>query len=176
MAVRFLIAAAALLAAAPAAAQSIPDTTDGIAQDLAYGYCPLYLAGQFPLTGNDQLKALGFTGTEQTGPNPRFGEVHFVEQKRDDLTVTFGGVPDKVCQVNLIGGGAKEIVGKVRANLSMLPFDFKPDAANSGDRNGAQVETLTADVQPGVIMGIQFVTADLKGNQMGSVQIYAMEK
>jgi hypothetical protein len=169
--------AAALLALPTASAQSVPDTLDGVVTDLAYGYCPLFLAGQFPLTGNPKLTELGFTGAEQSAPNARFGSLKFVGQKRDGVDLSFGGVPDKVCQVNVIGAGAPAMLAKVRAKLNMLPYDFKPDTANSGrGANGASAETLMAKIDATTVMRVQFVQGSVQGSPIAGVQIFFMDQ
>jgi hypothetical protein len=120
---------------------------DEIAADLAYGFCPLYLAGQFPLTGNFELEQRGF-GTEiRKTPNPRFGELEQVAAIRPDGNVAFGGVPGMVCSVTVTGADPDAVLARLRADKALMGLDFQPDPANSGDRGSAKLETFKAPVE-----------------------------
>ena len=173
---RIALAAAMLLVAPAATAQSVPETVDGIVADLAYGYCPLYIAGEFPLVGNDQLQKLGFTGAPDSIPNQRFGSLTFVSQKRDGVEMSFGGVPDQVCQINVIGAGAPTVLDKVRAKLSLLPYDFEPDAANSGTQANGSAETMMAKVDDKTVMRVAFVRGTVQGSPIAGIMLYFMEQ
>ncbi|HEU0135390.1 MAG TPA: hypothetical protein VFR28_11255, partial [Allosphingosinicella sp.] len=93
---------AALLAfaasAAPAAAQVREQPIGEIAADLAYGFCPLFLAGQFSLTG-PELAQRGFGKTIVKQPHPRVGEMSLVGAKLPDGQIQFGGASGKACTV-----------------------------------------------------------------------------
>ncbi|NIJ22380.1 hypothetical protein FHS95_004095 [Sphingomonas naasensis] len=173
---RIAFAAAALLVAPAATAQSIPGTVEGIVGDLAYGYCPMYLAGEFPLVGNDQLKKLGFTGAPNSTSSPGVGSLTFVSQKRDGITITFGGVPDQLCQINIVGPGAPSVLEKVRAKLSLLPYDFKPDPANSGTQANGSAEQLVAKVDDKTVLRVAFIRTTVEGSPTTSIMLYFMDQ
>jgi hypothetical protein len=175
---RIALAVPMLLAAPMAAAQSIPDTVEGIASDLAFGYCPLYLAGQFPLTGNEKLTALGFTNAPQTIPGASVGDSVNVSQQRGDVTLSFGGIPNKLCQVQVIGADPKIVLAKLHEGLGYLPYTFKPVPESSGTQpNGATVETVKAEAQPGVMLNVQLVQATLQdGSKLVGAQLFVTDK
>src|SRR5688572_25253996 len=109
--------AAALAFAAMAAtssAQVREQPIDEVAADLAYGFCPLFLAGQFSLTG-PELEARGFGKTIARQPHPRVGEMSLVEAKLPDGQVAFGGAAGKACTV--IVTAPKSTRGAVLARL-----------------------------------------------------------
>jgi hypothetical protein len=101
-------------------------TTDEIVADLAYGYCPLFLANSFSLTG-PELAERGFSPAIVKQPNPRFGEVQMVTAKRADGEVSFGGSPGQVCTVILTGEKVKGVaLNRLAASMAWTGLDFKP--------------------------------------------------
>lgn len=117
-----------------------------IAADLAYGFCPLYLAGQFPLTGNPMLDERGFGEDINRTPDARFGELEQVTAIRPDGNIAFGGVTDKVCSVTVTGADFETVSARLRSDMAFMGLDFQPDTANSGDRGFAKLETFKAPV------------------------------
>jgi hypothetical protein len=95
-----------------------------IAADLTYGFCPLYLVGQFPLTGNPQLAERGF-GEAITRTPTQAGVLETVELKRPDGTVDFGGYPDQSCMVVVTDADAAKVFDKLRQNMSFMGLDFQ---------------------------------------------------
>ena len=73
----FAAAASLLLLPAAATAQERQFSIEEIAADLAYGFCPLFLAGQFSLTA-PELAARGFGTAIVKQPHPRVGEMCLV--------------------------------------------------------------------------------------------------
>ena len=119
---------------------------DEIAADLAYGFCPLYLAGQFPLTGNPMLAERGFGEQIRRTPEPRFGELEQVTAIKPDGNVAFGGVPGKVCSVTVTGADLEKVSERLHSNMAFMGLEFAPDPANTGDRGGIALETFKARV------------------------------
>ena len=150
----FLIAAAI---AAPAAAQP-PGTAaplreqpiDEIAADLAYGFCPLFLAGQFSLTG-PELEQRGFGKKITKQPHPRVGEMSLVEAKLPDGQIQFGGAAGKACTVIVSAPKSTRaaVLARLRSNMAFTGLDFKP-AASPGPSvpmlKGAAIETFKAPI------------------------------
>jgi hypothetical protein len=124
--------------------------------DLAYGFCPLYLAGQFPLTGNEQLTGRGFGQDVLKTPNARFGELEQVIASQPDGTIAFGGVPGEVCNVTVTGADFDKVFDKLHSDMAFMGLDFQPDAANTGDRGGASLETFKAPAE-GQMLYVQLV-------------------
>jgi hypothetical protein len=112
------------------AAQPRVYTTDEIAADAAYGFCPLFLSNTFSLTG-PELAERGFSPTVLKQPNPRFGETQVVTAKRADGEVSFGGAPGQVCTVVVSGDKRGAALARLAASMSWTGLDFKP-APNTG--------------------------------------------
>lgn len=150
----FLAVAAALVSAA---ATAQPGTSlvreqpiDEIAADLAYGFCPLFLAGQFSLTG-PELAQRGFGKTVTRQPHPRVGEMSLVGAKLPDGQIQFGGAAGKACTVivNAPKSTRAAVLARLRSNMAFMGLDFKP-AASPGPSvpalKGAKIETFKAPV------------------------------
>lgn len=147
MSKRILIAAAsALLLAAPAAAQPRHYGFEEIATDLAYGFCPLFLAGQFRLD-SPQLAERGFAKEVGRQAHPRFGELQMVGAKLPEGEIAFGGAPGKICTVVAGGDKRQAVLTKLRESMSWTGLDFKP-VPNAGAKvPGVIVETFRAPVE-----------------------------
>ena len=167
------VATAALLASAPGAAQPREFGYEEIASDLAYGFCPLFLAGQFPLTG-PQLAERGFGSTVVTQQHPRFGSLSMVNAKRADGEISFGGVAGKVCTVVAMGDKRVAALGKLRETMSWTGLDFKPTEHKGARIPGVTVETFKAPVE-GQTLYVQLIEV---GGPTPSVvaQMFAMEE
>ena len=148
-----LLTAAALVsatAATNAAAQVREQPIDEVAADLAYGFCPLFLAGQFSLTG-PELEARGFGKAVSRQPHPRVGEISLVEAKLPDGRIAFGGATGKACTVIVSAGQSTRgtVLARLRSSMAFTGLDFKP-AASPGPSipalAGATVETFRAPV------------------------------
>jgi hypothetical protein len=149
-----LPAAAALAfvaAPAPAAAPMREQPIDEIAADLAYGFCPLFLAGQFSLTG-PELAQRGFGKAIFTQQHPRVGEMSLVEAKLPDGQIHFGGRAGQACTV--VAQAPKStraaVLARLRKNMAFMGLDFKP-AASPGPSipalARAKIETFRAPVE-----------------------------
>ncbi len=171
---RTLAAACALMLSAAASAQSDEQRPiDEDAADLAYGFCPLYLAGQFPLTG-PLLESRGFGKTIQKQPHPRVGEMEMVSSKRPDGEIAFGGAAGKACTVVVTGPKRDAALTRLRNSMSFMGLDLKP-AANPGPAvAGLAVETFKAPVE-GQILYVQLVQASAPVPAVAA-QLFVMEK
>jgi hypothetical protein len=150
----FVLALAAAVGATPAAAQTgsiaamREEPIDEVAADLAYGYCPLFLAGQFSLTG-PELAQRGFGKTIVRQPHPRVGEMSLVEAKLPDGQIEFGGASGKACTVIVHAPKSTRaaVLSTLRSNMAFMGLDFKA-AANPGPSvpalKGATIETFKA--------------------------------
>lgn len=174
MIARLVLAAAALVLAPAASAQNTDKPIAEAAADLAYGYCPLYLSGQFAITGNPVLKDLGFTETVDTRQHAR-GEIKVVGAKRADGELGFGGVKDQICQVIVMGPNRAAAWDMLHKNMAFAGFDLKPDPANTGPKNGAKVETYKAPLD-GQFVYVQLVQADVGPTPMVMAQIFVMDQ
>lgn len=157
MRISTLLLTAALLAAAPAAAQPgiisplREQPIDEIAADLAYGFCPLFLAGQFSLTG-PELEQRGFGKKVTAQPHPRVGEMSLVEAKLSDGQIEFGGKAGKACTVivHTTRSTRATVLARLRSNMAYMGLDFKP-ASSPGPSvpmlAGAMIETFRAPVE-----------------------------
>ncbi|HEX8308707.1 MAG TPA: hypothetical protein VF645_09865 [Allosphingosinicella sp.] len=140
-------AGAATASAAPVREQPI----DEIAADLAYGYCPLFLAGQFSLTG-PELEQRGFAKTVRKEPHPRVGQMSLVEAKLPDGQVEFGGAAGKACTVIVHAPKSTRaaVPARLRSSMAFMGLEFKP-AASPGPAvpalAGATIETFRAPVE-----------------------------
>ncbi|MGZ8285161.1 MAG: hypothetical protein ACXW27_04485 [Allosphingosinicella sp.] len=145
------------LSSAPALAQ--PGATpqlreqaiDEIAADLAYGLCPLYLAGQFSLTG-PELAQRGFGKTVSKQPHPRVGEMSLVGAKLPDGQIQFGGKAGQACTVIVDAPKSTRgaVLARLRSSMAFTGLDFKA-AASPGpsvpELKGAKIETFRAPVE-----------------------------
>jgi hypothetical protein len=171
---RPLVAAACLtLLPAAASGQGRQWPIEEIASDLAYGFCPLYLAGQFSLTG-PELAERGFEKTIVKQPHPRVGEMSMVSSKRADGEVGFGGAAGKACTVVVSGPKRDAVLDRLRKTMSYLGLDFQPTANPGSDLPGITVETYRAKVDAQTLY-VQLVRA---GGATPSVaaQLFAMDK
>lgn len=163
-----LVAGLALMPVAASAAEDEPFSFDDflnekreypveeITADLIYGFCPLYLSSQFPLTGNPMLAERGFGEEILKTPNPRFGELEQVTAVKPDGNVAFGGVPGKVCNVTVTGANFDTVLAKLHSDMGFMGLEFQPDPANTGDRGSAKLETFKAPVD-GQFLYLQLV-------------------
>ncbi len=146
------ILAAFLLLPIPAAgaAQVRAQPIDEIAADLAYGFCPLFLAGQFSLTG-PELAERGFGKTVARQPHPRVGEMSLVEARLPDGRIQFGGAAGKACTVIVHAPKSTRgaVLARLRSSMAFMGLDFKP-AASPGPSvpalAGSTIETFRAPV------------------------------
>jgi len=167
--------AAACLLAAPAAggAQEREFPIEEIAADLAYGFCPLFLAGQFSLT-SPQLAERGFGTTIVKQPHPRVGEMSLVSALRPDGEIAFGGASGKACTV-IVGGPKREtVLARLRDNMAYMGLDFKATANVGAEQPGVTVETFKAPVE-GQMLYVQLIQANAPKPTVVA-QLFAMDK
>lgn len=172
----FLAAATASAPAAgqPAGAPVRQQPIGEVAADLAYGFCPLFLAGHFSLTG-PELAERGFGKTVVRQPHPRVGEMSLVEAKRPDGSIAFGGAAGKACTVVVGGGASREaVLAKLRTSMAFMGLDFKPTANVGPDLPGVKVETFKAPVDAQMLY-VQLVQAE-KPVPTVAAQLFAMDK
>ena len=171
---RTLAAAIALLSLPTAAAAQVREQPiDEIAADLAYGFCPLFLAGQFSLTG-PELAERGFGKTVMKQPHPRVGEMSLVEAKRPDGSIAFGGAAGKACTV-VVGGASREaVLGKLRSSMAYMGLDFRPTANVGPELPGVKVETFKAPIE-GQMLYVQLIQANAPKPTVVA-QLFAMDK
>ena len=139
-------AACALLLAPGASAQPREYSVEEIAGDLAYGFCPLFLANGFALDA-PELAERGFSPAVQTQEAPRFGQIRVVTAKRADGEITFGGAAGKVCSVAVTGERRAAALSKLREAMAWTGLDFKPAPALAPAPAGVTVETYKAPVE-----------------------------
>lgn len=167
-----LAASFLLLAAAPSAAQLREWPIEEMAADLAYGFCPLYLAGQFSLTG-PELAERGFGKAITRQPHPRVGEMELVGAKLKDGEIAFGGASGKACTVVVTGSRRSEVLARLRSNMAYMGLDFQP-VANPGPRiSGVTAETFKAPVE-GQSLYVQLVQTETPAPTVAA-QLFAME-
>jgi hypothetical protein len=142
-----VIAAAgcALLLAAAASAQPRSYEIPEIAGDLAYGFCPLFLADMFPLD-DPRLAERGFSPAVAKLANARFGELRMVSARRSDGEVAFGGVPGRICTVVVTGDKRSAALAKLREAMSWTGLAFKPAPHTGAKLPGVAVDTFKAPV------------------------------
>ena len=167
-----LAAACAVLLPAAAGAQAREYSAEEIASDLAYGFCPLFLAGQFPLT-SPQLAERGFGPAIQKQPHPRVGEMSLVSAKRADGEIAFGGAQGKVCTVVVMGEKRDAALAKLRETMSWTGLNFEPTPHTGPQIPGVSVETFKAPVE-GQFLHVQLIQAS-GPTPMVSVQLFATE-
>ncbi|HEX8622858.1 MAG TPA: hypothetical protein VF718_12900 [Allosphingosinicella sp.] len=150
-------AACALLPAPPASAQPRAYEVAEIAGDLAYGFCPLFLADMFPLD-DPRLAERGFSPAVATQANARFGELRMVSAKRADGEVSFGGVAGRICTVVVTGDKRSAALARLREAMSWTGLDFKPAPHTGAKLPGVAVETFKAPVD-GQMLVLQLIEA-----------------
>lgn len=156
-----LVAAGTVLAATPASAQWGERTfpIEEIAADLAYGFCPLYLAGQFSLTGNPMLAERGFAEEVSRTPDPRFGEVEQVKAARPDGTAAFGGIPGQLCNVTITGADAETVATRLKSDMAIMGIAMQPDPASSGERADGMVAAFKGALE-GQVLHLQIARTE----------------
>jgi hypothetical protein len=169
-----LAAACALLLPAAAGAQDPPRPPIAeSAADLAYGYCPLYLAEQFSLTG-PELARHGFAQKVETQQDPRFGEMRLVSAKRDDGELIFGGAAGKTCTVIISGPQREAALSKLRETMGFTGLSFQPVPHTGAQIEGIKVETFKAPVERQFLY-VQLIEAG-GATPMVSAQLFGMEE
>ncbi len=181
---RIFVAAALSLplsaaAAQPGAAPPVREQPiDEIAADLAYGFCPLFLAGRFSLTG-PELAQRGFGKTVTKQPHPRVGEMSLVGAKLPDGQIQFGGASGQACTVIVQAPKSTRaaVMARLRKNMVFMGLDFKP-AASPGPAvpalKGATIETFKAPVESQFLY-LQHVQMDEPAGVVVA-QLFAMDK
>lgn len=175
---RLLIGALVVACGLPiaGAAQAQPDRKqpiDEIAADLAYGFCPLFLAGQFSLTG-PELAQRGFGKTVMKQPHPRVGEMSLVGARLPDGEIAFGGAAGKACTVVVTGAKRPAVLARLRSSMAFMGLDFKPTPAPGPALAGATVETFKAPVD-GQMLYVQLVQSG-GATPAVTAQLFAMDK
>ena len=172
-----LLMTALAMAAAPAAAQpsaaAREQPIDDLAADLAFGFCPLFLAGRFSLTG-PELAQRGFGKAVVRQPHPRVGELSLVEAKRDDGTIAFGGAVGKACSVVVGVSDRAAVLARLRKNMTFMGLDFQPTANVGPQLPGVKVETFKASVDARILY-LQLVQAEAPIPTVAA-QLFAMDK
>ena len=175
MRLRFLAAAAGFVLLLPAgvAAQPRQYSTEEIAADLAYGFCPLFLANSFSLNA-PELAERGFAPAVARQQNPRFGEIRMVTAKRADGEVAFGGAAGKVCSVVVSGEKRSAALAKLRETMAWTGLDFKPAPHSGAAIPGVKVDTFKAAVD-GQFLYVQLIET---GGPVPAVsaQLFAMKE
>ena len=162
-----------LLAAAPAAAQDRQWPIEEMAADLAYGFCPLYLAGQFSLTG-PELAERGFGATIEKRPHPRIGEMELVSAQRPDGEIAFGGAAGKACTVVVTGPQREAVLSRLRSSMAFMGLEFAAVASPGPEVPGVTVETFKAPVDSQMLY-LQLVQG-AGPTPMVAAQLFAMDK
>ena len=177
---RTLLVAWALMLPAAASAQAGEQRPfdeqrpiDEDAADLAYGYCPLYLAGQFTLAG-PLLESRGFDKTIQKQPHPRVGEMEMVTSKRPDGELGFGGAVGKACTVVVTGPKRDAALATLRKNMAFMGLDLRPVANPGPAVAGLEVETFRAPVE-GQMLYVQLVQGSAP-TPIVAAQLFVMDK
>lgn len=172
-----LVAALALLQGSPIVAPPPPEgrqwPIEEIAADLAYGFCPLYLAGQFTLTA-PELAERGFGSEIMSHSAPKLGEVSVVRAFRDDGEVAFGGAPGRSCMVVVAGTKYGTVLFKLRESMTYTGLAFTPTANLTADIPGLRVETYRAPLG-GQMLYVQLIQKAPPGPTV-SAQLFAMDK
>jgi hypothetical protein len=145
MAIATAAAPAAAQPAAPAQPPVRQQPIDEVAADLAYGLCPLFLAGPFSLTG-PELAERGFGKTITKLPHPRLGEMSTVTAKRPDGEIVFGGAAGKNCTVIVDTPQRAPVLARLHANMAFTGLGFKPVPNPGASPEGLAVETFKAPV------------------------------
>jgi hypothetical protein len=173
MALALLMAAALAVAPPPAAALRAEQPIEEVAADLAFGLCPVFLAGQFPLTSS-QLAERGFSTNVQTAVHPRFGEMNVVEATRPDGKLAFGGAAGKVCTVVVQSAKREAVLTKLRSSMSLTGLAFAKIANLTPDVPGITVETYSAAVDKQRLV-LQLIQAG-GPTPVLAVQLFGIEK
>ena len=171
-----LAAAAALLPlpAAAAAAEVRAQPIEEAAADLAYGFCPLFLAEEFQLT-SPELAARGFGRAVERRQHPQLGEMSMVTASRPDGELVFGGVAGRTCTVAIRGANRAAALARLRRDMGTSGFPFRSTPNLTADVPGLTVETFKAPVEGVGMLYVQLI-------QMGgptptvTAQLFAMEE
>lgn len=143
----------AVLLAIPASAEEPPDwtkrefTTPEIAADLAYGLCPLFLAGQLDLEANYLLEERGFASKVKLRQVEPHGEIGEVTAIRPDGSIHFGGAPGRLCNVTVNGTSRDETLDRLRSHMMLMGLVLQPDPANSGTFGATTIEAFAGPAE-----------------------------
>ncbi|MCW3836532.1 hypothetical protein ACFQ1E_10085 [Sphingomonas canadensis] len=158
------IAAAALglaLLPATAAAQSNVRPVDETAADLAYGLCPLFLAGQLTLD-DPQVSDRGFSDQIETIPDEGLGDFQAVKANLADGDVLFGGANGNRCVVTVRNTTADRLAAvwaTLHKNMAYSGLPYKLDPKSSGEEGSDKVETWRADLGTGQFLYLALVSS-----------------
>ncbi|HEX8578873.1 MAG TPA: hypothetical protein VF655_04675 [Allosphingosinicella sp.] len=173
MRISFFAAAAALLAAAPAVAQPRVYSPEEIASDLAYGFCPLFLAGKFPLN-SPQLAERGFGTKVTTESHPQLGEMGLVAATYPGGEIAFGGASGRMCRVILTGPKRDAALKQLKDTMSYTGLPFQPTPNVGEDVPGMTTETFKAPIEGGTLY-VQLIDAREASNMI-SAQLFYIAK
>jgi hypothetical protein len=170
-----LLASVLCLALVPASAGAQPRQwpVEELASDLAYGFCPLFLAGQFSLTA-PELAERGFGTRILKQPHPRVGEMSLVSATRPDGEVSFGGAPGKACTVVVTGSKRAEVLARLRGTMSYTGLEFRPVPDPGPSIAGVTAETFKAPVDNQMLY-VQLVRTETPVQSVAA-QLFAMDK
>jgi hypothetical protein len=173
-----ILAGAAMFAALPVAAQvAKPDSVTEAARDGVFGFCPLFLAGQFALKDNAQLTMRGYSATPVAGVSSKWGATETVSASFTDGDVQFGGAPGKVCSVTITGTARAAAAKAVRGDLSpFAQFDMKADPANSSTRPGVAIEAFAGRIDATTVLHLFITTMDAPNPPATAIALYASDK
>ena len=173
MRIPLLAVAASLLLPAAAPAQQRAYAFEEIASDLAYGFCPLFLANQFSLTA-PELAERGFGKEIRKQPDARFGEIELVMLARADGQIGFGGAPGKFCTIVIVGEKRDATLSRLRSAMTLTGLDFKSTPPPEPEVPGVSVETFKAPVE-GQTLFVQLIRKE-GPTPMLVAQLFAMEE
>lgn len=149
-------------------------SVEEIASDLAYGFCPLFLAGQFALDA-PELSERGFGSKINTAPHPRFGEISIVTVEREDGRIAFGGSAGKACLVIVDGEQREVALNALRDRMAWTGLDFHPADNPVAQLPGTTVETFKAPAD-GQMLYVQLIQSQsVMTSPIISAQLFAME-
>jgi hypothetical protein len=144
-------------------------TIDEIASDLAYGYCPLFIAGQFGLDA-PALAERGFGSKVETAPDQRFGEISMVTAERTDGRIAFGGASGKACVLVIDGPQREAALTAMRDRMEWTGLAFEKTDNTDPAIPGVTVETFKAPTD-GQFLYVQLVQVG-STNPLVSAVIY----
>ncbi len=171
--------AVAVLLSVPSYAASFdakPNSANDAASDGVFGFCPLFLAGQFPLKDNPQLTIRGYAASIAKETDPKYGDIEQVTATFSDGIISFGGVDGKICRVKVKGKASAGTPKATRDSMKLFPIKLAPYAVASGKKQGQLVEAYKGELEPGNSLNLVILTPiGRKSNSGVTVQLFVTE-
>lgn len=139
----------------PASAQDAPVTE--FASELFFDNCMDYLRGELSLSASPLLKAKGFSEQAERRQHPSHGLIEVVTAKHGDNEFLFGGRPEKMCIVMVMGPDRLKVRDTIKGEMVDLSVEMS-SAPVLQPGNGIVHEGFKGEVESNLFFNITLLT------------------